>query len=103
MSAEVNLLDLIPAELILGEIIVLVLFGVGCIFLYNYVSKKAFNKGVEHEKNENTSDVLREHLADCSKKNKAVDDRLDKVDQELVGLKTKVDMIYDKVCDKNEK
>ena len=46
-------------------------------------------------------DILREHLNECNEKNRAVINRLEKVEKELAGVKTKVDLIYEAVCKKN--
>ena len=102
MEVGVNLLDLLTPEIILGELIVMGVVSVLAIGLVTLIYKWGVKKGSEDEKNNNTASILEKHLVECSEKNEAVDARLDKLEQELVGVKTKVDLIYDAVCKKND-
>ena len=104
MEIGVNLLEIMTPELILGEIIIIVLFCIGAVWIYNKMMSRGIRKGMELQKNSDTADALKEHVDQCTKKGADVqnqimdlkdnmDQRMDGFDMRLTSLETKIDMM----------
>ena len=83
---ELNILELLSAELILGELIVGGFVAVLVIIAWNYIHKKGWIRGRKDKETENTENTLKEHLIDCGEFRKGVGDKLDALDARMDNL-----------------